>query len=118
MKFLFEDLAVWQKSVDFAVRVIDLAENISTERKHFRLLEQIEASAASVAQNIAEGKGRRSNKEFAQFLYIAKASLNEVITLLIIFGRKGWITAKQLEEKKTEGEEISKMIMGLIKKIK
>jgi hypothetical protein len=43
MKFAYEKLEVWNRSVDFAVAVIDTVENISTDRKHYRLLEQIEA---------------------------------------------------------------------------
>ena len=63
MKFGYENLEVWNKAVDFAVAVIDTVENISTDRKHYRLLEQIEASSTSVSMNIAEGKGRFSKKE-------------------------------------------------------
>ena len=55
-KFSFEDLEVWQKAVEFANRVIQLAEQIQTDRKHFRLIEQLEAASTSVALNIAEGK--------------------------------------------------------------
>ena len=51
MKFAYENLDVWNKAVDFAVEVIDAVEDISTDRKHYRLLEQIEASSTSVAMN-------------------------------------------------------------------
>lgn len=88
MQFAFKNLEVWQKAVNFAVNVIDTVENLSTDRKHYRLLEQIEASSTSVAMNIAEGKGRFSKKEFTQYLYISRGSLYETITLLEIFHRK------------------------------
>jgi len=42
MKFGYEDLDVWNKAVNFAVKVIDIVENMNTDRKHYRLLEQIE----------------------------------------------------------------------------
>jgi four helix bundle protein len=58
VKFGYEDLDVWNKATEFAVEVIELVENISTHRKHYRLLEQVEASSASISMNIAEGKGR------------------------------------------------------------
>lgn len=77
MTFAYENLEVWNKAVDFAVEVIDTVENISTGRKHYRLLEQIEASSTSIAMNIAEGKGRFSKKEFVQYLYISRGSLYE-----------------------------------------
>ena len=51
IKFSFEDLEVWQKSVDFAVSVIDIAEVMNTNRKHYRLIEQLESSATSMAVN-------------------------------------------------------------------
>ena len=62
MQFAFKNLDVWEKAVCFAVNVIDAVEGVSTGRKHYRLLEQIEASSTSVAMNIAEGKGRFSKK--------------------------------------------------------
>ncbi|RJQ38596.1 MAG: four helix bundle protein [Nitrospiraceae bacterium] len=118
VKFSFEDLEVWQKAVEFADGVISLVEEIQTDRKHFRLIEQLEASSTSVALNIAEGKGRYSQKEFVQFLYIARGSLYETITLLTIFQRKKWIESVQFEEMKAFGDEIGKMLSSLIRSIK
>jgi four helix bundle protein len=51
MEFAYQDLEVWRKGVEFAVDVIDKVDSISTERKHYRLLEQIEASSTSIAMN-------------------------------------------------------------------
>jgi len=82
VRFGFEDLEVWQKAVKFTKMVIDITENISTERRHFRLLEQAESASTSIALNIAEGKGRYSKKEYVQFLYFARGSLYETVTLL------------------------------------
>jgi len=45
VKFSFEDLEVWQKAVDFADKVISLAEEMQTDRKHFRLIEQLESAS-------------------------------------------------------------------------
>jgi four helix bundle protein len=117
-KFAFEDLEVWRKAVEFAEEVIELAEGVETDRKHFRLIEQLEASSTSIALNIAEGKGRYSKKESVQFLYIARGSLFETITLLIILNKKKWITDRQLDEAKASGEEIGKMLSGMIASIK
>ncbi len=117
-KFNFEDLEVWQKAVDFSKRVINVAERIGKEKKHFRLLEQLEAAAASVPLNIAEGKGRYHKKEFIQFLYISRGSLYETITLLHIFQKLEWIETEQLESLKQCSMEISRMISSLIRAIK
>jgi four helix bundle protein len=117
MKFAYENLEVWDKSVDFAVDVIDTVDEISTGRKHYRLLEQIEASSTSVAMNIAEGKGRFSKKEFVQYLYIARGSLYETMTLLEVFRRKRWITDDQYSQLEVSGKEIASMIKGLINSV-
>lgn len=117
MRFGYEDLEAWNRAVNFAVQVIDAVENISADRKHYRLLEQIEASSTSIAINLAEGKGRFSQKEFIQYCYIARGSLYETITLLEIFKRKNWISEETFSSLKSEGIEIASMIKGLINAI-
>jgi four helix bundle protein len=92
MPFSFEQLQVYQRSLDFSVAIIDEIERIDTPRKHYRLVEQLEASCTSVALNISEGKGRFSKKEFKHFLYISRGSLYETITMLQIFLKKNWFT--------------------------
>lgn len=116
-KFAYEDLQVWSRAVDFAVHVIDTVEDIATDRKHYRLLEQIEACSTSISMNIAEGKGRFSKKEFVRFLYVSRGSLYETMTLLEIFRRKGWITEEQHFPLDSEGKEIASMLKGLINSI-
>ncbi len=117
MKFGYEDLDVWNRAVDFAVKIIELVETVDTGRRHFRLFEQIEASSTSVSMNLAEGKGRFSQKEFIQYCYIARGSLYETITLLEIFKRKNWISEETFSSLKSEGIEIASMIKGLINAI-
>ena len=112
--FGFKKLKVWQKALDFADMVIDITENLNTEGKHFRLIEQIEASSASIAQNIAEGKGRSSKKEFEHFLYISRGSLYETVTLLNLFHKRKWIEKEDLDRLEKEALEIAKMTKGLI----
>ena len=62
-QFSFENLEVWKKVIAFAEQVIEVTENLNSDRKHYRLIEQLESSAASISMNIAEGKGRYSKKE-------------------------------------------------------
>ncbi|MFA6980562.1 MAG: four helix bundle protein [Ignavibacteriaceae bacterium] len=116
--FAFEDLEVWKKSITFAVAVINMIEELQTERKHFRLIEQIESSVTSIAMNIAEGKGRYSKKEYVQFLYYSRGSLNETITLIEIFKQKDWIKADTYYTLRHDGDEIGKMLSSLISSIK
>ena len=113
----YKDLQVWQKSMEFARRVIQMVETLDTPRKHYRLLEQLESAVTSVPMNIAEGKGRESKKEFIHFLYIARGSLYGTLTLLEIFQMQGWINIETFKGLETSGIEIIKMKKGLIKAI-
>jgi four helix bundle protein len=113
----YKDLLVWQKSMEYANQVIELIDQLEMPRKHYRLFEQLEASVTSVPMNIAEGKGRESKKEFMHFLYIARGSLFEVLTLLEIFQMRGWLSKAQFDAFETNSNEIAKMLNGLIKSI-
>jgi len=117
-RFSFEDLEVYQKALDFAVAVIDVIDQLDTPRKHYRLIEQLEASCTSVASNIAEGKGRFSKKEFKHYLYIARGSLYETVARLQILKRKNWLKAVAYSNLYPAAAEINRMLSGLIKSIK
>jgi four helix bundle protein len=117
MGFSFEELQVYQRALDFSVAIIDAIEGIDTPRKHYGLIEQLEASCTSVALNISEGKGRFSKKEFKHFLYISRGSLYETITMLQIFLKKSWLSESAYAKLYSEAEEINKMLSGLIKSI-
>ncbi len=116
--FDYERLQVWQRAIDFAEKVIGISEKLETERKHYRLVEQVEAASTSVAMNIAEGKGRFSKKEYVQFLFYARGSLFETITLLTIFYRKSWVSKEEFNSVRSEAMVLSKMINSLIRAIK
>ena len=116
--FAFEDLLVWQKSIDFAEYVITTIDQFDAPRKQYRIIEQLEAAAISVSSNIAEGKGRFSKKEFIHYLYIARGSLFETISMLILIYRLQWIEEITLNKLKSIGEEIAKMLNSLIRSIK
>ncbi|MHB8132787.1 MAG: four helix bundle protein [Anaerolineaceae bacterium] len=113
----YKDLLVWQKSLEFANKVIDITENLQTTRSHFRLIEQIEASATSVPMNIAEGKGRISPKEYKHFLIIARGSLYETMTLVEIFKLRKWVSEDDYNLLISEAIQITKMLNSLNKKI-
>ena len=68
--------------------------------------------------NLAEGKGRYSKKEFTHYCYIARGSLYETMTLLVIFKRIKWVSESEYSELEINGKEIASMIMGLIKSLK
>jgi four helix bundle protein len=68
--------------------------------------------------NIAEGKGRYSRKEFVHFLYIARGSLYETITLLTIMERRGWIADDVLDAITDQADLVARKIAGLINPLK
>jgi four helix bundle protein len=117
-KLPFEDLEIWQEAVNFADQCLDVMERINANKKHYRLIEQMEGASTSPALNIAEGKGRFSKKEFVQFLYISRGSLFETITLLEIFRRRNWINDSELNRLRRSAIQLSKRISSLINSIK
>jgi four helix bundle protein len=118
MTFAFEDLEVHQRALRFSVSVINVVDQMATPRKHYRLIEQLEASSTSVAMNISEGKGRYSKKEFERFLYIARGSLYETVTVLQVFRLLTWLDENDYDRLYDEAEQINKMLSGLIKSIR
>ncbi len=117
-EFAFKELKVWHKALEFAQMVIMTTEELNSDKKHFRLIEQIEACAASISMNIAEGKGRYSKKEFIHYLYIARGSIFETVSLLNLFHKLSWIDNSKLEKLEISASEIGKMLNGLINSIK
>ncbi len=113
----YKDLLVWQRSMEFASQVIQLVDGLDTPRKHYRLLEQLEAAVTSIPMNIAEGKGRESKKEFVHFLYISRGSIYETLTLLQVFQMQGWVRPEKFKDLENSAVEIIKMLKGLINKI-
>lgn len=113
----FEELDIWQ----FArIQANDLF-SIYTQgpfAKDYELRNQISRSSGSVMDNIAEGFERSGNKEFINFLIIAKASNGEVRSQLYRAADRNYLDAALFEELKLKCEVISKMIVGLIKTIK
>ncbi|MFI5204186.1 MAG: four helix bundle protein [Flavobacteriales bacterium] len=108
----FKKLIVWQKSIDLAVHIYRLTSEFPDHEK-YGMKSQINRSSVSVACNIAEGAGRVSKKEFANFLSIARASGNELETLLIISARIGYINENTLKASQERITEIQRMLNAL-----
>ncbi len=115
--FPFEKLEIWRLSVDLADYILNVLAACK-DNKYFRLMNQMEAAAASVTQNITEGKGRQHKKEFIQFLYVAEGSLFEVLTLTEIFRRRKVIQESEAIEIKGRAEMIDRKLHGLIKSLR
>ena len=115
--FPFEKLDVYQMALELADYVLGLLEPIPLN-KHFRLVSQMEAAVVSVAQNIAEGKGRQYKKEFVQYLSIAQGSLYETITLNEVFRRRKLFTEDESIEIRLKGEGVDRKLNGLMNSLR
>jgi four helix bundle protein len=76
----FEDLIVWQKSLELSIRV----HKVLRDEKNFSLRDQMQRASISIASNIAEGYERNTNKDYIRFLFIAKGSCSELRTQLYL----------------------------------
>ena len=106
------DLDVWKKAVRFSVQVYKVTDTFPRDEK-FGLTSQIRRAAVSIAANIAEGAGRQSKKEFANFLSISQGSASEVETELIIAFQLGYFSDKEFQELTGDLDEIGRMVTGL-----
>jgi four helix bundle protein len=115
--FPFEKLEVWQLAVAMADDVLNLLGKLPPN-KHFRLIQQMESAVTSVAQNIAEGKGRQYKKEFIQYLHISQGSLYEVVTLIEIFRRNDLFVLGSCLVIRKKCETIDRKLNSLINALK
>jgi four helix bundle protein len=109
----FEEIEVWKKARSFSQKIYQ----ISTKGRFasdFSLKDQINASSASIMDNIAEGFGRGGNKEFITFLSYARGSVDESRSQLFRAFDRNHIDEITFNELKTEATDISKMISGFI----
>lgn len=113
----FENLNVWQKSVQLAVSVYDLSKKLPREEL-YGISDQIKRSSVSVPSNIAEGCSRDSTKEFLRFLSISRGSLAELETQLVITVRTGLLSVEDVKDIRFLIVEIGKMISGLQNKLR
>lgn len=113
----FEELAIFQKARELSKKIYPVT-NRDGFKSDYRFVQQIRAAAGSIMDNIAEGFERTGNKEFLNFLYIAKGSCGEVRSQLIRANDIGYLTPEEYEELYSECRKLSASIMNFIKEIK
>lgn len=112
----YQDLIVWQKSMDFVEFVYKVTQSFPNHEQ-YGLTNQLRRSAVSVPSNIAEGQARQYSNEFRQFLYIAKGSLAEAHTQLLIAERLNYVPTDVLKNLNASIVELQKMLRALIQKL-
>lgn len=110
----FQDLEIWQLAHQLVIRVYQLIKSFPSSEK-FILTSQLLRAALSIPANIAEGYGRRSKKEFIQFLYISLGSLEEVRYYLILAKDLGYVHAQDLKDFFDLTEKIRAKILSFIR---
>src|SRR5215213_2402052 len=110
------DLIVWQKAMDMTVEIYRLTGRFPATET-YRLTSQITRSAASVPANIAEGYSRGTTRDYAHFLAIAKGSLMETETFLMLSVRLSYLTEIEASATLSLITEISKMLTVLRSKL-
>jgi four helix bundle protein len=108
----FEDLIVWQRSIDLSVEVYKLTAKFPQEEM-FGLTSQVRRASNSVSLNISEGSVR-TTKMFINQLIIANGSASEVLSALILSLRLGFINEPDLEKSRATISEVTKMLNSLI----
>ena len=96
-KFRFQDLKIWQLSIEIAHSLFDIADELERKRL-YRFAEQLRGAGLSMSNNIAEGSGSDSKREFKRFLNIAKRSTFENANMIILFNQRGLISEANLEK--------------------
>ena len=112
-----QNLDVWKKAVDFVVRIYKITENFPNDER-FGLTSQIRRASVSIPANIAEGAGRKSEKEFLQFLSISQGSTSEVETELLIAMRLEYLSENIYNDLVKDLNDIGRMLTGLSNHLK
>ena len=111
----FEDIKAWQEARVLVKMIFDAIRDSRDLTGDYRLRGQIQGAAISVMSNIAEGFSRRSAKEFAQFLFVSKASLAEVQSQLYVALDQSYISKEEFDELYSKCEEVARLISGFIR---
>lgn len=113
----YRDLKVWQLGVEISLAVYDLTE-LFPKTEIYGLVSQLRRASVSIPSNVAEGNSRGQTKDFIRFLSIARGSVAEVETQLIIAEKRGYIQRKALDRMMSMLDEESRMLAGLRRSLK
>jgi len=113
----YRQLEVWQYGMQLAEDCYQVTRKFPREEL-FGLVSQIRRAASSIPANIAEGQGREHTKEFLHYLSLARGSLKELETHLILSQRVGLLAETNLEALLALSDRISRMLSGLRKALR
>lgn len=109
----FEKLKAWQEAHKLVLMVYKVTSNFPVEER-YRLVDQVCRGASSVAANLVEGNARAYRKEYTQFVYQARGSLEETKYHLLLAKDLGYVQVVEYESIALQADEVGKLINGLI----
>jgi four helix bundle protein len=109
----YKELIAWQKAMDFVELIYRAAQRFPKEEM-FGLTSQVRRASVSVPSNIAEGQGRRTTNEFGHFPSVARDSLQEAETQILLAERLGYLDGACGGGLLDAGNEVSRLINGLM----
>ena len=112
----FKDLKIWQKGMDLTKNVYVATSRFPIEER-YGLISQIRRAAVSIPSNIAEGHSRKTSKDFKQFIAIAKGSLSELETQILISSQLNFVSDKEFKIIYENRKELEKMIASFYGKL-
>jgi len=112
--FRFEKLGIWTDSMNASDILFDIADK-ADGKKFYKFAEQLRAATMSISNNIAEGSGSFSDKDFANFLNISRRSVFECANILYIFERRKIIESSERKSLYTQLISLSKKITNFRK---
>ena len=107
--FRFEELDIWKLAVEYADEVYDLTEKLPVSER-YNLIEQLKKAALSISNNIAEGSGAATKKNFSSFLNISVSSLLETVNILHFAKAREYISEEERIKFYKKAETLAKKI--------
>jgi four helix bundle protein len=107
----FEDLEIWKESMRLSIKIYELMKDC----RDYGFKDQIQRASVSIPSNISEGYERQTNKEFIQFLYIAKGSCGELRTQLYLAKELKYIDSENFKTTLIKAKYLSSMLFNYIK---
>ena len=116
-KFRFQDLKIWQSSIQIANELFDIADDLE-QKRFYRFAEQLRGSGMSMSNNIADGSGSNSTRDFSKFLNIARKSTFENANILVLLRMRELIDEQTLEKLLDSLDKLCRQITKFQKSLK
>jgi four helix bundle protein len=113
----YEDLTGWQKAIQLVLFIYSVTKRFPQD-EIYGLTAQLRRAAVSIASNIAEGKGRSSDRDLLHFLSMARGSLFEVKTQLVIASELGYIDAESMKLASAKIAQLGRLLNGLMNSVR